>query len=354
MSINPWQLKLAAWTHDPAEKALILMRDRVGHEGGTVKALQQTLFGGKPANDLEKFMKKADHWAAAADRPNFPGDEFIDRKGNEGLSDRWSSVRFYNEPVLIHPLSGENFRLDKLKDAVDVAAIKAVSFDHFNKLIQKTDGAIDHQKTALAFWRFGPHLQTNLGALWELLPADTRVPDHSIWSHLDLTAAFATGMALSSDENPALLSMSFGPVQDFIAQFKEEFKSLPPEEVAFPRGINGLKEYSDSVMLYKKGTPIHVRGAILFNHMMKEKKLTKSYPLIQEGEKLKFTYLKQPNTFKDNVISYPVRLPKEFGLHDYIDYDLQFEKAFIDPIKVILDCVGWTTDKKTSLEDFFS
>jgi DNA polymerase elongation subunit (family B) len=143
-------------------------------------------------------------------------------------------------------------------------------------------------------------------------------------------------------------------IHKFIADFRSEFKSLPPEEVSFPRGCNGLKEYSDKVMMYKKGTPIHVRGAILYNHYLKTLNLDKQYPYIQEGEKLKFSYLKQPNTFKDNVISYPVRLPKEFGLHEYIDYDLQFDKAFLDPIRVILDCVGWTTEKTTSLQDFFS
>ena len=142
-------------------------------------------------------------------------------------------------------------------------------------------------------------------------------------------------------------------VQEFIEKFKNEFKSLPPEEVAFPRGINGLKDYSDSANLYKKGTPIHVRGAILYNYMMKENNLTKSYPLIQEGEKLKFTYLKTPNPLKEDVISFPVRLPKEFGLHEYVNYDLQFEKAFIEPIKVILNCIGWQTEKISSLESFF-
>lgn len=218
MSINHWQLKLAAWTHDPAEKALILMRDRVGHEGGTVKVLQQKLLGGKPHAAMTAIMKKADHWAAAADRPNFPSEEYTNRDGKEALSDRWSSVRFYNDPVLIHPLSGENYRVGQLKDSIDIEAIKAVSLDHFDKLIQYNGNEVDPKKTALAFWRFGPHLKTNLGALWELLPADTRVPDHTIWSHLDLTAAFATSMAQSADENPALLSMSFGPVQDFIAQ----------------------------------------------------------------------------------------------------------------------------------------
>jgi DNA polymerase elongation subunit (family B) len=143
-------------------------------------------------------------------------------------------------------------------------------------------------------------------------------------------------------------------VQDFIADFKEKFKQLPPEDVAFPRGINGLKEYSDSVSLYKKGTPIHVRGAILYNFYLKEHGLTKSYPLIQEGEKLKFTYLKTPNPTKEDVISFPVRLPKEFDLQKYVNYDLQFDKAFVEPIRVILNCIGWQTEKQSSLEDFFA
>ena len=142
-------------------------------------------------------------------------------------------------------------------------------------------------------------------------------------------------------------------VHKFIEDFRIRFKTLPPEEISFPRGLNGLKEYSDRVTMYKKGTPIHVKGAILYNHYLKELGLTKQYPLIQDGEKLKFTYLKQPNPFKDMVISYPVRLPKEFGIQEYIDYDTQFEKAFLEPIKVILDCMNWTTEKSSSLEDFF-
>jgi hypothetical protein len=143
-------------------------------------------------------------------------------------------------------------------------------------------------------------------------------------------------------------------IHKFIADFRIEFWGLPPEEVSFPRGCNGLKEYSDKVTMYKKGTPIQVRGAILYNHYLKQLNFDKQYPYIKEGEKLKYTYLKQPNKFKDNVISYPGRLPKEFGLHEYIDYDLQFTKAFLEPIKVILDCVGWTTEKTTSLQDFFN
>ena len=142
-------------------------------------------------------------------------------------------------------------------------------------------------------------------------------------------------------------------IHTFIEEFRQEFKKLPPEDISFPRGLNGLKEYSDSVTLYKKGTPIHVKGAILYNHYLKQKNLTKTYPLIQEGEKLKFTYLKQPNPFKDMVISFPSRLPKEFELQPYVDYDMQFDKAFLEPIKVILDCMNWTTEKQNSLESFF-
>ena len=142
-------------------------------------------------------------------------------------------------------------------------------------------------------------------------------------------------------------------VQKFVTDFREEFKKLPAEEISFPRGLNGLRTYADSVTMYKKGTPIHVRGAILYNHYLKEMKLDKKYPMIQEGEKLKFTYLKLPNHFKEDVISYPSRIPPEFGLDDYINYDVQFDKAFLEPIKVILDCMGWKTEKSNSLEDFF-
>jgi len=143
-------------------------------------------------------------------------------------------------------------------------------------------------------------------------------------------------------------------VQDFIAKFRQEFKTLPAEEISFPRGLNGLSTYSDPVMMFKKGTPIHVRGAIVYNHYLKQKDLTKKYPLIQEGEKLKFTYLKMPNHFKNDVISFPSRIPKEFELDNYIDYDVQFDKAFLEPISVILRCMNWSAEKTNSLEDFFA
>ena len=143
-------------------------------------------------------------------------------------------------------------------------------------------------------------------------------------------------------------------IQNFISDFHEEFKTLPPEEISFPRGVNNVKAYSHSVTLYKKGTPIHVKGAILYNHYLKEMGIDNKYPTIKNGEKIRFTYLKTPNPFKDSVVSFPTRLPKEFELTEYIDYETQFTKTFLEPIKIILECIGWSTEKKTTLEDFFS
>jgi DNA polymerase elongation subunit (family B) len=167
----------------------------------------------------------------------------------------------------------------------------------------------------------------------------------------------STPAAVRSKMKESILIMIGGTELDmhkFIADFRKYFIGLPPEDISFPRGINGLSKYSDSSSLYKSGTPIHVKGAILYNHYLKEMKLTKKYPLIQEGEKIKFSYLIMPNPFKDTVISYPTRLPKEFDISKYIDYNTQFEKTFLEPIKVILDCMGWSTEKQTTLDDFFN
>jgi CRISPR-associated protein Cmr2 len=210
--MNLWKKKLAAWLHDPAEKALVLMRDvdnkgqRIGHEDGSVAELRHQLGIKKP-----DFDKLPDHYAAAADRPNWPCEDGKPRPA-------WANVRFVETPVLIHPLSGEEIALGKLTDIAG-PHIRHVSLDHFQSLIE-TDatGAPDHRWTQLAFWRFGPEPQLvspELGELWRLLPADTRVPDHTIWSHLDIVSALAGAMA---DDQPALLTMSFGPVQGFIAQ----------------------------------------------------------------------------------------------------------------------------------------
>lgn len=143
-------------------------------------------------------------------------------------------------------------------------------------------------------------------------------------------------------------------VIDFIEKSRKEFKSLPPEQISFPRSVSDVVKYKSSSNIYEKGTPIHVRGALLFNHYIKEKKLTNKYSLIQNGEKIKFCYLKKPNSIHENVISYIQDFPRELGIDKYIDYDLQFEKAFLEPMKVILDSIGWSVEKTVNLDSFFN
>jgi DNA polymerase elongation subunit (family B) len=140
---------------------------------------------------------------------------------------------------------------------------------------------------------------------------------------------------------------------EYIQNFKKIFKKLSYDEIAFPRGVNGIDKYFDRDTIYRKATPIHVRGALLFNHKLKEMKLENKYSLIFDKEKIKFCYLKLPNPLHENVISCSSVLPKEFGLEEYIDYDLQFEKAFLEPIKNILDTIGWKTEKTNKLNAFF-
>ena len=141
--------------------------------------------------------------------------------------------------------------------------------------------------------------------------------------------------------------------QNFIAKFKSEFSSLPPEAVSFPRSVTNLFKWHDKNTIYKKATPIHVRGALMHNNLIKEYNLTKKYEIIKNGEKIKFCYLKMPNHTRENVITFSNNLPKEFNLHRYIDYNLQFEKTFIEPLKLILDAIGWRGEALNTLDDFF-
>ena len=141
--------------------------------------------------------------------------------------------------------------------------------------------------------------------------------------------------------------------QDFIQTFKNEFKSLPAESVSFPRGVTNITEWKDRKMIYKKGTPIHVRGSLLYNKYLKEYHLEEKYELVNNGDRIKFCYLKLPNKIRENVIAFPEHLPKELGIDRYIDYDLQFDKTFIEPLKAILDAVGWNVEDQMTLEEFF-
>jgi len=142
-------------------------------------------------------------------------------------------------------------------------------------------------------------------------------------------------------------------VIDFIEKSRKEFKTLPPEQVSFPRSASDVEKYKSHSSIYAKGTPIHIRGALLFNHYIKQNKLDNKYSLIQNGEKIKFCYLKKPNTLHENVISFIQEFPKELDIDKYVDYDLQFEKSFLEPLKTILDSIGWNIEKQNTLESFF-
>ncbi|WP_298236505.1 type III-B CRISPR-associated protein Cas10/Cmr2 [uncultured Azohydromonas sp.] len=245
---NLWQTKLHARLHDPAEKALVLLRDPAGHEGGSSKVLHRLLGFGRidvanidPDNaealhgalfhngipkPIYEIVRRADWWAAAADRPQWPLQEIaVETRSGKQLTLKvaeGAQVRWTQRPVLIHPLTGKTFDLGSLGDT-ELQALKSRSFEHFSALVQRQpDGEVDWNRTLLAYWRFGPELRETqdngtLGVLWPQLPADTRVPDHSIWDHLDLTSAFAGAFAADPEGEVALLTLALGPVQSFIA-----------------------------------------------------------------------------------------------------------------------------------------
>ena len=146
-------------------------------------------------------------------------------------------------------------------------------------------------------------------------------------------------------------------LNSFIQDFRKEFMTLNPELVAYPRSVNGLLKWTESHNLFKKGAPIHCKGAILYNHLLKEKKLQGKYPFIQEGDKIKFLHMKIPNTYQSTSISFMTKLPEELNLHSIVDYDMQFEKSFIEPLKFITGIIQWQIDGSNgtqgTLEDFF-
>jgi DNA polymerase elongation subunit (family B) len=155
------------------------------------------------------------------------------------------------------------------------------------------------------------------------------------------------------DALEVILHKDQASLQAFVKEFKRDFTTLSIPDVSFPRSISGLKDYTSSQSIYKKGTPMQVRGALLFNYYLKQKGLTKKYEPITNGSKIKFVYLRTPNPINENVISFNSVLPKEFGLDDYIDYDTQFEKVFLDALENIIEPLGWDAEEKASLESFF-
>tara|TARA_S200000501_G_scaffold149902_1_gene141363 strand:- start:420 stop:872 length:453 start_codon:yes stop_codon:yes gene_type:complete len=142
-------------------------------------------------------------------------------------------------------------------------------------------------------------------------------------------------------------------LQSLVSDFRKDFFNMKAEQIAFPRSCNNLKKYRDHANIFIKGTPIHVKGALIYNYQIHKLGLQQKYPLIQEGDKIKFIKLKEANPFKFDVISYMTVLPDEFKIKEYVDYDIQFEKTFLDPMRFILDAVGWKAEPQASLEAFF-
>ena len=160
--------------------------------------------------------------------------------------------------------------------------------------------------------------------------------------------------AMIKDALNIMMSGTEEDVIKFIDESRDKFKKLPPEDISFPRTVSNVNKHKSSSSIYAKGTPIHARGALLYNHHIKDKKLDNKYSLINNGEKIKFCYLKKPNWIHENVISFISDFPTELDLDKHIDYELQFNKAFLEPVKVILDSIGWNVEKVVNLELFFS
>ena len=162
------------------------------------------------------------------------------------------------------------------------------------------------------------------------------------WVRSRLTDAFKVVMGGTEED-----------LWEFVENARKEFRNLPPEEVAFPRGCKGLVQYTCPTNIYSKGTPIHVRGSLLYNHHLKKKNIDRRYEMIKNGEKIHFSYLTTPNPINENVISFTNVLPRELDLHRFIDYDMQFDKAFVDPLKVVISLIGWNVEPVASLDSFF-
>ena len=146
-------------------------------------------------------------------------------------------------------------------------------------------------------------------------------------------------------------------LNSFIRDFREDFMKLSPEYIAYPRSCNGIEKFSGESSLFAKGAPIHVKGAILYNHLVNKQKLDSKYPLIQEGDKIRFLHLRQPNVYQSSAFSFITKVPRELDIYDKIDYDEQFSKSFIEPLKVITEKMNWLLDssygQQGTLEDFF-
>ena len=178
----------------------------------------------------------------------------------------------------------------------------------------------------------------------------SEVIDESYDNEVDDTIRFSK---IVNEWNNLFKNNTQKDLHNLVADFRKEFFDMKAEQIAFPRSCNNLRKYRDHANIFIKGTPIHVKGALIYNYQIHKLGLQQKYPLIQEGDKIKFIKLKEANPFKFDVISYMTNLPPEFKLQQYVDYDTQFEKTFLDPMRFILDAIGWKAEPQASLEAFF-
>ena len=152
-----------------------------------------------------------------------------------------------------------------------------------------------------------------------------------------------------------IMSQSEKELRTFVNDFRQEFEHMPAEKIAFPRSVKGLKKYMDSNSIFRKSTPMHVKGSLIYNHILNEKNLLTRFQEIQEGDKIKYVLLRKPNTHQTNVISFLTKLPPQFNFHSVIDYETQFQKSFFEPLKFILEAINWKVDASgmNTIESFF-
>jgi len=153
-----------------------------------------------------------------------------------------------------------------------------------------------------------------------------------------------------------IMTQSEKELREFVNTFRTEFEHLSPEQIAFPRSVKGLKKYADPNSIFRKSTPMHVKGALIYNHILKEKRLQTRFSYINEGDKIKYVLLRKPNSHQTNVISFMTKLPSQFNFHPLIDYDQQFQKSFFEPLRFILDAIKWKVDASgmNTIESFFA
>jgi DNA polymerase elongation subunit (family B) len=140
---------------------------------------------------------------------------------------------------------------------------------------------------------------------------------------------------------------------DYVEEYRNKFSTLKFHEVAMASTCNGLNEYGSNITVYKKGTPMHVRAALTYNKLLKDLGLNDTIEQIYEGNKIKFSLMRVPNPTREDVLACPAELAEELGMSKYIDYDAQFNKVFVEPLKGILDPIGWSIEKQMSLNSFF-